>query len=247
MACCVCDQRPSPGPNESPDGEIGAETASGQVEGDSHKDGHDVAPDPARQPSAESNDLEKTIEELKTADNSEVLGRLFGLLETQKVQQQAMLSKMQCRQEEEERKQKILSALYSRDMPLLRTLLQGLGSSSALVTIRDDEGLTVAHHAVRLGLYPVLEWTLRQAPSLADSVTNPSGRPANWTPMMILVDSAPGAIGGADAAYEMVKMLLVHMSATGLQSLVSEVCVLSGLSLSLSLSGCCMMYGMLYL
>ena len=182
--------------------------------------------------------MEKTIEELKTADNTEVLGRLFGLLETQKVQQQAMLSKMQCRQEEEERKQKILAALC-REMQLLRQLLQGLGSSSALITIRDDEGMTVAHHAVRLEPFPVLEWTLRRAPSLADSVTNFSGRPPNWTPMMILVDSAPGSIGGHDAAYEMVKMLLPHMSATGLQSFAFKVCCLSCLSLSLSV---CMMY-----
>ncbi|CAE7328274.1 DSPTP1 [Symbiodinium sp. CCMP2592] len=167
-------------------------------------------------------DLEKTMEALKAqaaeGDKDEMLGRLFGLLETQKVQQQALLSRLQSRQEMDERKNVIFTALYNRDMTRLRAELQAL-TVSDLVSIRDEEGMTVAHHAVRLGLGPCLEYTLRKAPTLADAVTNPSGRPANWTPLMVLVDAPPGSLGGTDYAYDMLKVLVSYMSVTGLVNL----------------------------
>ena len=70
-------------------------------------------------------------------DKDEMLGRLFGLLETQKVQQQALLSRLQSRQEMDERKNVILTALYNRDMQRLRAELQAL-TVSDLVSIRDE-------------------------------------------------------------------------------------------------------------
>ena len=64
-----------------------------------------------------------------------------------------------------------------------------------------------------------------KAPSSADSVTHPSGNPANWTPIMVLVDAPPGSLGGVDYAYNMLKLLLAHMSATGIQILGLSVFV----------------------
>ena len=85
--------------------------------------------------------LEQTMEALKAqaaeGDKDEMLGRLFGLLETQKVQQQALLSRLQSRQEMDERKNVILTALYNRDMQRLRAELQAL-TVSDLVSIRDE-------------------------------------------------------------------------------------------------------------
>ena len=169
----------------------------------------------------EPDELQKTIQaiqELKKSDDKEALSRLFSLLESQKVQQQAILSRMQSRQQQEDAKEEIMAAVYNRDLPKLRLLLQQV-SDSAIVSMRDEEGMTLCHHAVRLGMYELLQWVMIKAPALADSVTNPSGRPGNWTPLMVLVDAPPGTLGGRQAACEMLKMLTVHMSATGLQLL----------------------------
>lgn len=193
--------------------------AFGQVAAEEDPPVDDEAPSEASPQSLEPKEIQKTVEALKAQGDGEMLARIMGLLESQKVQQQAMLSRMQSRQEREDRKSTVLTSLYNRDMPRLRAELQAL-SVSELVTIRDEEGLTVAHHAVRLGLGPCLEFTLRKAPTLADAVTNPSGRPANWTPMMVLVDAPPGSLGGSDYAYDMLKVLVSHMSVTGLLHLV---------------------------
>ncbi|CAE7460837.1 unnamed protein product [Symbiodinium sp. CCMP2592] len=228
----VSDQIAEPGQQAAEADEPGG-TSADPVESDEgarDEASGQVDDEPATPATAESGeplepsslDLEKTMEALKAqaaeGDKDEMLGRLFGLLETQKVQQQALLSRLQSRQEMDERKNVILTALYNRDMTRLRAELQAL-TVSDLVSIRDEEGMTVAHHAVRLGLGPCLEYTLRKAPTLADAVTNPSGRPANWTPLMVLVDAPPGSLGGTDYAYDMLKVLVSYMSVTGLVNL----------------------------
>ncbi|CAE7032842.1 unnamed protein product [Symbiodinium sp. CCMP2592] len=63
---------------------------------------------------------------------------------------------------------------------------------------------------------PVEEQNVKsKAPSLADVATLPSGMPPNWTPLMVLVDSPPGQLGGIEYAYSMLCTLLQHMSAQG--------------------------------
>ncbi|CAJ1459013.1 unnamed protein product [Effrenium voratum] len=150
----------------------------------------------------------------------EALTRLYELLETQKVQQQAVLSSLQTRQERELFQQSMLSALLNRDSETSVQLICK-ASPAQLMMARDEAGLTVVHHAVRLGLGQVLEAALRKAPLLADAVTFPSSKPDNWTPLMVLCDAAPGSLGGLDHAYEMLKYLLCFMSATGMQILSS--------------------------
>ena len=151
----------------------------------------------------------------------EALTRLYELLETQKVQQQAVLSSLQTRQERELFQQSMLSALLNRDSETSVQLICK-ASPAQLMMARDEAGLTVVHHAVRLGLGQVLEAALRKAPLLADAVTFPSSKPDNWTPLMVLCDAAPGSLGGLDHAYEMLKYLLCFMSATGMQILSSS-------------------------
>ena len=157
----------------------------------------------------------------KDDSNQEALSRLFELLETQKVQQQNLLSRLTqvaSHQEAEARKTDIFKSMYNRDMKKLRELLEATPASEMAV-MRDTQGMSLVHHLVRTGLGPALEYVLKRVPNLADSVTIPSGSPANWTPLMVLVDAPTGSLGGEDYAYQMLLVLLSCMSATGIQRL----------------------------
>ena len=174
-------------------------------------------------------DVASVITELQKGEgNDEALSRLFELLEMQKLQQQTLLSrltKVTAYQENEARKQDIYKFMYDRNMRGLRPALEAMPADE-MAMMRDQQGMSLCHHLVRTGLGPALEYVLGKAPSLADSATHPGGgNPANWTPIMVLVDAPPGSLGGVDYAYNMLKLLLVHMSATGIQILGLSVFV----------------------
>ena len=171
--------------------------------------------------------LKKVLDDLQQQNNSEsseTLTRLFELLESQRVVQQALLSKLSSEAQDTQEvatKAKIWTLIFQRDLAGLRPVLES-APSGLLVGIRDDEGMTLAHHMARLGLGPALEYVLDRVPGLADAVSHPSGRVGNWTALMVLVDSPPGSLGGSDYAYNLLKLLLRYMTATGIRQLAIE-------------------------
>ena len=171
--------------------------------------------------------LAKTLEELRAANDNEAketLTRLYELLESQRLAQQALLSKLTGQADALKKKEQILEALSKQDMKALRPLLADTDVAS-LVSMRDEQGFTLCHMLCRLGLGPALEFLLKRAPMLADQTSSVTARAGNWTPLMILSDAPPASLGGEDYQYNMVALVLRYMSATGLQFLVfcSEV------------------------
>ncbi len=165
--------------------------------------------------------LAKTLEGLRAANNSEAketLTRLYELLESQRLAQQALLSKLTGEAETQKKKELIWQALASKDMKALHPLFTSTDTAS-LISMRDEQGFTLAHMLCRLGLGPPLEYLLKRAPMLADQTSSVSARAGNWTPLMILCDAAPASLGGEDYQYNMVSLVLRYMTATGLQSL----------------------------
>ena len=171
--------------------------------------------------------LKKLMEDLRaenTSESSETLTRMFELLESQRIVQQALLSKLTSEAKDSQEaatKADIWAKMFQRDLEGLRPVLEK-APSSLLVAIRDDEGMTLVHHMTRLGLGPALQYVLDRVPGLADAVSHPSGRVGNWTALMVLVDTPPGSIGGNDYAYNMLRILLRTMSATGIMQLAIE-------------------------
>ena len=68
-------------------------------------------------------------------------------------------------------------------MPMLDVL-----GPSQIMAISDEGGMTILHHAARMGYYLVVEKVLEVNPGMADAVTKIEGKPALWTPLMVLVD-----------------------------------------------------------
>ena len=56
------------------------------------------------------------------------------------------------------------------------------------INYKDRDGMTLLHHAVRVGCWPIARSLLKVQFALADSVTYPTQTPAGWTPLMCLAD-----------------------------------------------------------
>ncbi|CAE7033967.1 unnamed protein product [Symbiodinium sp. CCMP2592] len=84
-------------------------------------------------------------------ESAETLARLFELLETQKVQQQTLLTrltKVTNQAEADQRKKEVFEVMYNRDFSRLRHLLCNELPVSELATLRDHQGMSLAHHLV---------------------------------------------------------------------------------------------------
>ena len=147
--------------------------------------------------------LARTLEDLRAANDNEAketLTSLYELPESQRLAQQALLSKLTGQAETQKKKEQIWDAMCKKNMKALRPWLADTDVAS-LVSARDEQGFTVCHMLCRLGLGPALEFLLKRAPMLADQTSSVSARAGNWTPLMILCDAPPASLGGDDYQY----------------------------------------------
>ena len=118
---------------------------------------------------------------------SEVLQRFLILLHNQRLQTQAQLAKESEKIDAAEFAQKVMMTLLGAcpmdSLPLLQQV-----SPAGIMSICDHNGLTLLHHACRLGLPAIVQKCLEINKHLCDVVTKWDGKPQHWTPLMVLVD-----------------------------------------------------------
>lgn len=137
---------------------------------------------------------------------------LLDLLEAQKVSNQALLARLERLDAErvtELQRQELLDMVLNRD-PGFVAKLASL-PTPVLLEVEDKQGMSLLHHAVRLGLADVVEGLVAHCPEAVAKTTHVDGRPSRWTPLMVLMDTNLGSIG--DENYERImRCLLRNMS-----------------------------------
>ena len=134
---------------------------------------------------------------------------LLELLEAQKVSHQSLLAKLERLEAErvtEQQREELLESLLSRDAGFLARL-EALPLPLVL-EVADKQGMSLLHHAVRLGQAEVAEAIVTRCPEAVSKTTQVDGRPARWTPLMVLMDTSVQAMG--EDAYQRIARCLLH-------------------------------------
>ena len=119
--------------------------------------------------------------------NAEILQRFMVLMQEQRLQTQALLAKESNRAMSQAFNNQLLVTLLGPCFQDVLPLLDQV-SPAAIMNICDHNGLTLLHHACRLGLPAIVTRVLEMNKHLCDVVTKVDGKPPNWTPLMVLVD-----------------------------------------------------------
>ena len=139
-------------------------------------------------------DVKQDLQSLQNAgaDSPEVLERILKLLEKQRLETQKALTRMEEQEYSKDTCNNLLQAiLASQSEQALQTLERS--NPTTVMQFVDSNGMHAVHHAAKLGLVAVVEKILEINPAAADKVTRADGRPANWTPMMVLSDNWTGS------------------------------------------------------
>lgn len=140
-------------------------------------------------------------------DVPEVMDRVVKLLEQQRLQQQALLAHLQDQRLQSDFANQVLkSVLNSHGEAQCMQLLEQ-ATPASVMDIRDANGMTVLHHAIRQGKELVFDRVLEINPNLADQITNCDGRPAHWSTLMLLVDTKIRALGEEKYFYFLRRLL----------------------------------------
>ena len=196
---------------EAPEGPAGAANQDNPMEVDFGGDDDDDDEVGGAQPLMP--EKAKAEEELEGLPDQAVQS-LLDLLEAQKVSHQSLLSKLErleaARMTEEQRTM-LLDALLNRD-PALVDHIQKL-SVPLLLEVADSQGMTLLHHAVRLGQVEVVELLVTRCPEAVERTTKIDARPARWTALMVLMDTPVNQIG--EGSFERIMRCLLHSMSVG--------------------------------
>lgn len=146
----------------------------------------------------------------------EAMGRMLELMEEQKLHGQAMLAKHQ----EEKMRFKLHEDLFTAlngPTPLLALELVADLTEATVLQCKDAQGMNPLHHAVRVGCWEVAIALTNLNPHLCNMLSSPGGRPQQWSPLMVCVDTGKSAMDEFTYKF-MVKHLLEHTSVQTLES-----------------------------
>ena len=114
--------------------------------------------------------------------------RVLRLLEEQRLHSHAFLAKSSRQDSFSENQERIFAALMGPTPLEVLPMLDDMAASQALL-LRDKNGMSLLHFSARLGCWEVMDRMLQINPQLCDQMTSPVGRPAHWSPLMILIDA----------------------------------------------------------
>ena len=149
--------------------------------------------------------------ELKPLDTAKLtdtaMAQMIELLQEQKLHRQSQVAQAQEQALRASFKDDLFQALLG-PAPVAKVLeLLKDASPSAVLEVRDGNGMTVLHHAVRLGQWEIVDRCLELCPPLADQVSSPTGRPAHWTALMVAVDMGRGLADEGTLHYILTRLL----------------------------------------
>lgn len=121
------------------------------------------------------------------AGSVEILQRFVVLMQEQRLQAQAALARESERAMTQAFANEVMCTLLGAAPQDTLRLLDDV-SPANILTIVDHNGLTLLHHACRLGLPAIVERVIQINRHLADMTTKPSGKPPHWTPLMVICD-----------------------------------------------------------
>ena len=140
--------------------------------------------------------------------------RVLRLLEEQRLRSQALLAKSSERESVSEQKESFAAVMSATPLAVL-PMLDDLQPSQALL-LKDMNGMNLLHVSARLGCWEVMDRLLALNSQLCDQMTSPVGRPAHWSPLMVLVDA--GQARDPDTFRYMLGRLLQETSLTTIEA-----------------------------
>lgn len=147
---------------------------------------------------------------LKPDESEEVMARVLKLLEEQRLHSQAFLAKTtdasSAAQLQEDCFRSLMSATPLAVLPFLDKV-----TPNSVLQMKDVNGFTLLHTAARIGCWEAMDRLLAICPVLCDQLSSPNGRPAHWTPLMVLIDTGSAARDKQEFYY-MLQQLLEHSS-----------------------------------
>lgn len=148
-------------------------------------------------------------------NKDEVLDRVLQLLEQQRLQRQAMVARQEADRTRANWQEDAFRQLCGSEPLKVLDLLAEVSAANILMMV-DGNGLNLLHQSCRIGCVPLVERLLAMNPALADQLTSPGGRPAHWSPLMVLLD-AKSAMWEEDYKY-LVHLVLVNSSLATLEA-----------------------------
>lgn len=121
-------------------------------------------------------------------NKDEVLDRVLQLLEQQRLQRQAMVARQEADRTRANWQEDAFRQLCGSEPLKVLDLLAEVSAANILMMV-DGNGLNLLHQSCRIGCVPLVERLLAMNPALADQLTSPGGRPAHWSPLMVLLDA----------------------------------------------------------
>lgn len=172
--------------------------------------------EPDYDPDDDGEPVEPAPHALEPSDmKPEVLDRVCALLEEQRLHQQALLQQKQEDYALETFSTEVMEVLLGAT-PLAVLPLLDTATAVMVWSVRDANGKTLLHHAVRVGCWQIVVRLLELNPHLADQLTNPNGRPSHWSALMVCVDTGKSSMTEDEFLY-VLDTLLFHSSAATLQ------------------------------
>lgn len=155
-------------------------------------------------------DFQKLADAAGSAENQdEVLDRILQLLEQQRLQRQAAVARQEAERTRANWQDDAFRQLFGPEPLKVLDLLEEVTAANILMMV-DGNGLNLLHQACRVGCVPVVEKLLDMNVALADQLTSPTGRPAHWSPLMVLLDAKSGI--GQDEYMWLIQLLVTHSS-----------------------------------
>lgn len=160
-------------------------------------------------------DFQKLADAAGSAENQdEVLDRILQLLEQQRLQRQAAVARQEAERTRANWQDDAFRQLFGPEPLKVLDLLEEVTAANILMMV-DGNGLNLLHQACRVGCVPVVEKLLDMNVALADQLTSPTGRPAHWSPLMVLLDAKSGI--GQDEYMWLIQLLVTHSSLATLE------------------------------
>ncbi|CAL1159390.1 unnamed protein product [Cladocopium goreaui] len=146
--------------------------------------------------------------------DGETMARIVNLLEEQRLHRQAMLAKsLEDANKDTFKEQVFLTLCGTSPLAVLPMLDEPAVTEATILHFKDSNGMTLLHHAVRVGCWEVAVKLTNLNTHLCDQVTSPTGRPQQWTPLMVCVDV--GKTSMDEGTYKfMLSHLLEHSALT---------------------------------
>ena len=150
-------------------------------------DGGEYDEDEPQEPVRVDDDLEDIMKHVTDGAAGEILQRFVILMQEQRLQAQAALARESEKAMTQAKANEVMCTLLGAAPMDTLKLLDGV-SPANILTIVDHNGLTLLHHACRLGVPAVVERVIQINRHLADVTTKPDGKPPHWTPLMVICD-----------------------------------------------------------